>query len=256
MQLSFFGSAERQLLGVYNPPSGTIDRDAAVLICHPAPQEYMWSYRAMRQLAVRLCAAGFHVFRFDYFGTGDSAGAGAEVDLDQWRADVATALEELRDVSGVRRPSLVGFRLGATLAAQAKARVRDLVLWEPVVSGPEFLRELRAVHEAQFAHTFYPPPLPSRGPLLEILGHPLPAPFQSGLEALQLAAPFACVSERVLVVASEASPRLKQLVDGAVESGARAAFEHVPGSIVAGSPFLMSQLGQERIVKLLSERAA
>ena len=217
----------------------------------------MWSHRALRQLAARLTNSGFHVFRFDYFGTGDSAGASTEGDLDQWRRDIASALDELRDVSGVRRPSLVGFRLGATLAAQTEARVRDLVLWEPVVSGSDFLLELRAMHERQYAHTFFPPRLPAQGPVHEIMGHPLPPRVEADLGATQLAPPFACRSERVWIVAAEPQPRHLDLVDRVTAAGTLVAFEHVPESVSSpAAAFLMSTRGQERIVSLLTGRPA
>lgn len=256
MQPSYFGTVERQLLGLYSPPTGAVERDAAVLICHPGPQEYMWSYRAIGQLAARLAAAGFHVFRFDYFGTGDSAGASSEGSLEHWRHDVAAALDELKDVSGVRRPSLVGFRLGAALAAQSPIRVRDLVLWEPVVSGREYLGELRQAHELQFAHALHPPTLPERGPLLEVMGHPLPAQVQAEIEALQLAPPLACAAERVWLVASEDRSGYRQLAEGLAAGGSRAAFEHIPDSLQQGALFLMATRGQDRIVKLLSGKAS
>lgn len=255
MQLSFFGSSERQLLGIYSPPTGPVDRAAAVLICHPAPQEYMRSYWALRHLAVRLAAAGFHAFRFDYYGTGDSAGASTDGDLDQWRRDIASALDELRDVSGVRRPSLVGFRLGATLAAQAPVRVRDLVLWEPVVSGPAYLQQLRTAHERLFAHCLHPPTLPSRGPVHEMLGHPLPPAMQSSLEALGLEPPFSCTSDRVFVVASENRPSYEQLVNRAAAAGVPVVFEPVPESVSSDAPFLLSTRAQERITQLLTRQS-
>lgn len=255
MQLSYFGSSAKQLLGIYSPPAGAVERDAAVLICHAGPQEYMRSYWALRQLAVRLAAAGFHAFRFDYYGTGDSAGASADGDLDQWRQDVATALEELRDVSGVRRPSLVGFRLGATLAAQAPLRVRDLVLWEPVVRGSAYLQELRAAHDRLFAHCLHPPTLPRQGPAHEMLGHPLPPSVEASLEALSLVPPFTCTADRVIVVASEARPPYGQLVDRAAAAGTPAAFEHVPESLSPDAPFLLTTMAQDRITRLLARQS-
>ena len=92
MQVRYFGSSERALLGVYSPPEAALEREAVVLLCHPAPQEYMRSHWALRQLAARLAAAGLHVLRFDYSGTGDSAGdSSAGASLEAWRADVLTA---------------------------------------------------------------------------------------------------------------------------------------------------------------------
>jgi pimeloyl-ACP methyl ester carboxylesterase len=254
VQLSYFGSSGRQLLGLYNPPSAASERDAAVLLCHPAAQEYMRCHWALRQLALRLAGAGFHVFRFDYFGTGDSAGGSEEADLEQWRRDVGEAIEELKDVSGVRRPSLVGLRLGATLAAQTPARLKDLVLWEPVVSGPAYLGELRAAHLRLFGHCL--PPLPADGPVVEALGHPLPPAVQAGLEGLALEAPLACSADRVLVVSSEpvGGPH-QHLAARLAEAGAPAAYEPVPDSFDPYAAFLLTTRAQERIAALLSRNA-
>jgi pimeloyl-ACP methyl ester carboxylesterase len=255
VQLSYFGAAEKQLVGLYSPPTGPVDRDAAVLICHSAPQEYMRSYWALRQLATRLAAAGFHAFRFDYYGTGDSAGASDEGDLDQWRRDIASALDELRDVSGVRRPSLVGFRLGATLAAMTDLRVKDLVLWEPVVSGTEYLQELREAHRSFFAHLLYPPTVTDHGPLLEVLGHPLSSQVQNRLEALVLAPPLSCSADRVSIVASEGRASHQALVENITARGIAAHLEAVAEAFTPGSPFLLATKPQERIVNLLTRRS-
>jgi pimeloyl-ACP methyl ester carboxylesterase len=100
----------------------------------------------MRRLATLLAAAGCHVLRFDYFGTGDSMGQSREVSLRGCEEDIETAIEELQDTSGATRVTLVGLRLGATLATHVAARknkaVAALALWDPVVSGPEYLEEL------------------------------------------------------------------------------------------------------------------
>jgi alpha/beta superfamily hydrolase len=116
----FFGPSERQLYGVYHPPRGA-PRDLGVLLCYPAPQEYMRTHWAMRRLATLLSQRGFHVLRFDYYATGDSAGESSEAALGTWSRDIGLAASELRDVAGVGTVSAVGLRLGATLAAQATA---------------------------------------------------------------------------------------------------------------------------------------
>lgn len=89
--------------------------------------------------------------RFDYYGTGDSAGISSDAVLDQWRSDVNTGLTELKDISGVSKVSLVGLRFGAALAATAPVkshRVRKLILWDPVVSGSLYLKSLRDLHKS------------------------------------------------------------------------------------------------------------
>src|SRR5690242_21844126 len=76
-----FGSRERRLFGYYEPAPASARKVQAALLCHPMGNEQVFAYRSMRQLAARLVRAGFHVLRFDYFGTGDSYGDTGEGDL-------------------------------------------------------------------------------------------------------------------------------------------------------------------------------
>jgi pimeloyl-ACP methyl ester carboxylesterase len=142
----FFGSSQRRLYGAYDPPHGVRPGARAVVLCYPWGQEYLRAHRSMRRLANMLAAAGCHVLRFDYFGTGDSMGTAHDVTRRGWEQDIETAIEELQDTSGATQVSLVGLRLGATLAAHVAVRkkkfVQTLVLWDPVVSGREYLAEL------------------------------------------------------------------------------------------------------------------
>ena len=112
------------------------------MLCHPWGSEYIYAHRSVRHLALALCAAGFHTLRFDYFGTGDSAGESGDGDIPGWETDIESAMEELRDISGIPRVTLIGLRLGGTLAAQVAARrsaeVGELVMWTPILSGGTF----------------------------------------------------------------------------------------------------------------------
>jgi pimeloyl-ACP methyl ester carboxylesterase len=103
------------------------------------------AHATIRQLARALSSAGFHALRFDYYGTGDSGGDETEVGHEQWLADVATAVDELKEISQLSHVDLVGLRYGAALAAGAAKGREDidrLVLWEPVVDGRAYLSEL------------------------------------------------------------------------------------------------------------------
>jgi pimeloyl-ACP methyl ester carboxylesterase len=131
-----FGTSELPLFGVYEPPTGT-DRRRGAVLCNAMGPEYYQAHRACRALARRISANGLHVLRFDYLGTGDSAGEVDEFDADDWVTNVAQAVEELKDMTGLRAVTLVGMRAGAVLAARA-AEVRDdvdgLVLLDPVTT--------------------------------------------------------------------------------------------------------------------------
>lgn len=151
MQPFLFGDSDRQLYGVYNPPSSSEYTDSGVLLCYPVGQEYMRCHWACRLLVNRLAGAGVHCMRFDYSCSGDSAGAFVDARLMQWLADASSGLMELKDISGVSRFSLTGMRMGAAIAALAPVsdyRVSTLVLWDPVVKGVLYTDELREMQKS------------------------------------------------------------------------------------------------------------
>ena len=143
MQLYYFGSSEKPLFGVHHPAQGKANRKECVVLCPAIGTELLRSYRAFRQLATNLSKQGFDVLRFDYYGTGDSSGDCLEGNLQQWREDIRTAIEELKDATGATTVSLVGLRLGATLAAEVAKQeaVSRLVLWEPVIDGEAYIQD-------------------------------------------------------------------------------------------------------------------
>ncbi|HEY6432915.1 MAG TPA: alpha/beta fold hydrolase, partial [Acetobacteraceae bacterium] len=139
----YFGTRQHRLFGIYEPARQS-GAHAAVL-CYPFGAEYVSAHRSMRQLATLLSAAGYHVLRFDYYGTGDSAGEMTDATLCDWISDIKIAVDELRSMTNSNRITLIGLRLGATLAAMAVATLNEidaLVLWDPVVFGPDYLDEL------------------------------------------------------------------------------------------------------------------
>jgi pimeloyl-ACP methyl ester carboxylesterase len=194
----FFGPRERRLFGLYAPGRTQGLRTRAAVLCHPWGQEYLRAHRSMRHLATLLTRAGVHVLRFDYFGTGDSAGDFADGDLKGWARDIETAIEELEDTAGVTRVGLVGMRLGGTLAAAVATKRRDvesLVLWDPVVQGKEYVDELLRAS-----------PLSRSGPadVHEVLGFALTERMSRELESIDLVEQVPSLPARTLVIASEA----------------------------------------------------
>lgn len=191
MHVFHFGTSDKRLLGVYHPAARSKGPAAGVVICQPLGHEYIRAHRVLKQLASRLSADGLHVLRFDYHATGDSAGDAAEGTVAQWRTDVGAAIDELKDMADLTRVSLVGVRLGAALGALASAGRQDvdaLVLWDPVVKGAEYLRQLldlqhRWLGTRPWIHV--PPDWPEDG---ELLGFPLAPALRAELDAIDLVA--------------------------------------------------------------------
>jgi pimeloyl-ACP methyl ester carboxylesterase len=158
MQPTFFGDSLRPLFGVLHAPTGT-PRDTGVVVFCPGVQEYCSAHWALRSLASALAARGFHTLRFDYRGTGDSAGEPDESTIDAWVDDARLAYDEIRDAAGVQRVSFVGLRLGAMIAlltSAAGAAVDNLFLWDPVVSGARYLAEIELLDSTMRLRRMHP----------------------------------------------------------------------------------------------------
>ena len=153
-----FGPVSRQLFGLFHSAPPDAGGRLAVLICPPFGHEAVRSHRFFRLLADRLARSGMPVLRFDYFGTGDSPGEDTDGEFEGWRRDVCAAHEELRRRTGARRILWVGARLGATLAVLAARSGRcdpaRLLLWDPIVSGADYLAALRERHVDALERSF------------------------------------------------------------------------------------------------------
>ena len=145
----YFGHRGRPLFGWLHPsPEGTV----GLLICNPLGDESVRAHRTVQHFAANVSAAGIPAFRFDYDGTGDSAGHDSEPDrLAQWLSSIHLAADTLRRLSGVTTLCLAGIRLGATLAtlaARERSDVAGVIAIAPVVSGKAYVRELRLLRRA------------------------------------------------------------------------------------------------------------
>jgi uncharacterized protein len=227
----YFGTNERRLLGVYEAARRS-KASRAVVLCHPWGAEYIHAYRAMRQLAKMLTANDIHTLRFDYFGTGDSAGSTTAGDISGWEIDIQSAIEELQDTTGVTRVSLVGLRLGATLAANVAVRmsplVNSLVLWDPVVSGAEYLTELhRGARRGWFLLKSAVARPAADGGGHEIMGFPLTESVTQDIRRIDLAALAPGLPRRTLVVVSQPLRSHESLQRALDRRQARFAIEHI-----------------------------
>ena len=201
MQAFHFGTSKEPLFGVYHPPEGR--SSGGIVICQPLGHEYIRAHRALRNLAVRLSASGFHVLRFDYFGCGDSSGAGDDASLTRWRLDIGTAIDELKDMAGLSRVSMLGVRFGGTLGALAAARRKDLdalVLWDPVMQGRAYVRELLHVEDQWLKAR--PGLNRTAGEHEELIGFPLTSRMREEFEATDLSSSQEWPFRRIALLAS------------------------------------------------------
>lgn len=199
MNVFHFGTGARRLFGVYLP--GAVEGPSArvAVLCSPWGQEYLRSHRSVRQLGLLLNTAGFHVLRFDYYGTGDSAGDMVDATVRDWEEDVMQAIDEAKDTAGVDRVCLIGLRLGGSLAAEVAARrpedIKDLVLWDPVISGRDYVAALRGIARANIHSA------PEQA-TLQVNGFPLTPVMASELTAIDLVALTDRLPRRTLTVIS------------------------------------------------------
>lgn len=184
----FFGNANEQLFGIYHPPRQKIGTKA-VLLCNPIGQEQIRSYRCLRQLADRLSAAGLHVFRFDYYGTGDSWGSMDDASVQKWVSNVGQAADELKAMSAVNRISVLGIRFGAVLAAIAskeRCDIAKLYLWDPVTDGRAYLDELQTMQDELLRDPdrFSEPRSAGDIGKNELIGFPMPDGLSTAISAI------------------------------------------------------------------------
>lgn len=142
------GPGDAALFASLHLPSDAAVR-GAVVICPPLAKEHISTYRGLRQLAQELSARGFLALRFDYAGQGDSSGRQDDPHaVAQWQASVTAAVAYVRR-TGIESVAVTGLRAGALLAASTLdtlGELRAMVLWDPVISGRSYVRELTSLY--------------------------------------------------------------------------------------------------------------
>ena len=137
----------QQIVGMLHLPDGRA-RVPGVLLLHGLTGHKAEIHRMFVKLARKLTAHGFGVLRFDFRGSGDSAGEFEEITISSQVCDAAAAIKFFGRQKRInpKRLALVGFSLGGAIAAQLVARepsrVQSLVLLSPVAEGGGILDEL------------------------------------------------------------------------------------------------------------------
>ena len=210
---TWFGR-DRPLFGWWHLPIGREAR-ATVVMAPGLARERLAADYSWRLLASSLADAGFAVLRFDFTGTGDSAGDARDPDLVQrWHEDVQTAVASARSASSAP-VILLGHRVGAMLAALA---VRDglmvdaLVLWDPVAGGRRYLREMAAQQTMAVNAEASQSPRPGPG-WADVPGDSLSTQTADALSALTLSIEQPVPVAALLVLARPGSPAFTKAAD-------------------------------------------
>lgn len=131
--------------GYLHPATGS----HGIVMCSAIGYEELGTHRSWYELSTKFADSNFPTLRFDYHGVNDSLGSEDDADrVKMWISSVIEAVDFLRTTTGVKKITLVGLRLGATLASIAATCLRDidhLVLLAPVVTGRGYIRELKLV---------------------------------------------------------------------------------------------------------------
>lgn len=146
----YFGSKEKPLLGWLHTTDAKQHSDTGIIICPPLAVEYMNSYRSLRYVADYFALAGIPALRFDYHGTGDSSGVEEDDNrLNDWLWSIQQAQAQLQKYTKCTKVGLLGFRIGATLAAlSTQTRPVDfLISWAAINSGRKYIREIKLIQQ-------------------------------------------------------------------------------------------------------------
>jgi pimeloyl-ACP methyl ester carboxylesterase len=154
--------------------------------------------------------------RFDYIGTGDSAGASGAGSIEEWTANVRDAAQELRETSGLEKISMVGVRLGGAVAAYAATEeesVETLLLWDPVSDGTRYLNNMIDMHDAFVVDLDRFPEghvrdVDASGN--ELVGMPFTDEFRKSLERIDLLSIANLNARKIAVVVTDDQPRYRQ----------------------------------------------
>ena len=187
-------------LCVLHKPEGSVPTRGAILFVHPFAEEMNKSRRMIAIQARAFAAAGWVVMQMDLFGCGDSSGNFGDATWQLWTQDIFDAREWLARNTGYE-PVLWGLRTGCLLMAETARRIdrsHALLLWQPVLSGKQFLQQflrlkvvsqLTARNPGEKSGTHELRSELARGAAIEVAGYTLSPALALPMEAAELTLP-------------------------------------------------------------------
>lgn len=184
---------------IYHPPRPGVANRGAFIYVHPFGEEMNKSRRMAALQSRAFTAMGYGVLQMDLLGCGDSSGGFEVARWDLWKQDLALARQWLESQDG-GPIGLWGLRLGALLALDfardTNNAIDRIVLWQPVISGSQFLtqflrlrlaNELLAGGDAEAGGTHALRCALAAGETLEIAGYALAPDLAASIDRLNAA---------------------------------------------------------------------
>jgi pimeloyl-ACP methyl ester carboxylesterase len=175
-----------RLFAVVHEPAGSAR--AGIVFCAPILHEYVRSQRLFALLAQALSEHGYRVLRFDYRGTGDSAGTDESFSLTSASVDAKAAVHHLHAISPELPIIALGVRATADVAASLarEGLVERLWLWQPILDGADYVRQMRKREtlERQSPMRYPQAKLAAAGDAESLMGFPCGAELLSDLQTL------------------------------------------------------------------------
>ncbi|HPP48057.1 MAG TPA: hydrolase 2, exosortase A system-associated [Accumulibacter sp.] len=194
----FIPAPPGQRLALLYRPATTVTLRGALLQVAPFAEEMNKSRRMLALQARKLALAGFAVLQLDLLGCGDSSGDFGDTSWQAWQDDVTLGYRWLQANFAV--PLWIwGLRCGCLLANETVSRFDtsvNLLYWQPVISGKQFLQQfLRLKVAAEMIGSEGKGVMErlrkdlQNGIPVEIAGYSLSPSLASGLETAELRPP-------------------------------------------------------------------
>lgn len=245
LEAFYLPAAAGQRFCLFHQPDAQTARRGAVVYVHPFAEEMNKSRRMAALQARALAAAGYAVLQIDLHGCGDSSGDFGDASWESWIEDVVLAYAWLQQHSDGDL-WLWGLRSGCLLVGEAAARISQpckLLLWQPVVSGKQFLQQFLRLKLAgemlggdgkgvmdrlrdQLA----------QGESVEIAGYLLSPGLASGLERAELLPAAQCARIEWIELSGKPDGSLSPLASARIEKWL-AAGRNARGHLVCGPAF-------------------
>ena len=241
----YLPTASGQRFCLVHEPDVQIARRGAIVYVHPFAEEMNKSRRMAALQAKAMAAAGYVVLQIDLHGCGDSSGDFGDASWASWVDDVCLAYAWLQE-RGESDVWLWGLRTGCLLACAAAARIEapgKLLLWQPVLSGKQYLQQFLRMKmasemlggESKGAMDRLRERL-AQGEAIEIAGYQLAPNLESGLEKAELTLPEQVQRIEWFELSGKPEAGLSPAASARIEKW-QAAGARVRGQAVIGPPF-------------------